>query len=1072
MATSRQNVGVGDFRALFQVGSFVGLSDAELLERYVTGCDGIAETAFAVLVERHGSLVVHVCNDVLNDPHAAQDAAQVTFLVLARRAGAIRRRNSLASWLFGVARRVAARAKVEAARRRAHERRRAEMATREHDRRPRAPVTGEPWAELFEEIDRLSERHRSAIVLCDLEGLTHEQAAQRLGCPIKTVQGRLYRARELLRHRLSRRGVTATAGMAGIALAQRTASAAPSAAWVQETARAAAQLASGQGVERFLSVESAELFRHVSRGMIMTNLKIAVLGGLVLATTAGGMGIAWNRIDNVQVADQPPRNGAPPVAAAAPRDPAAAPGPLALLNNPPDPRAAAPLESASVQMKVANNLKQVGLAMHNYPKADGRFPAPATKGPDGKPLLSWRVAILPYLNEGELYQSFKLDEPWDSPNNKPLLERMPYLFASAPQRPGQAQGNLTHFRVFVGEGTPFEGGRGPRSEDFPDGPDRTILIVEADEAVPWTKPDDLPYAPDKPLPSLGKGPRGNFLVMMADGSVRFIPAKFDEVLLRRAITRNDKQPLDIDRLGTFDPPLAPPKAQSGQDTNRSTTGPPADRGAGQTGTPRSVERIALGGRVLDPDGKPFAGAAVYFVRPAPFVFVPHPRPPRRPEPKAMSQPDGRFAILIDLAEWDDMRSIPNRFGPHVRTFPLIAAVAPRYGPSWVLLPKPEAQADVTLQLVKDDVPIEGRILDLEGRPVPGATVTTDEIIAAPGEDLTPVIKSLNSGMAGDMPPKFLAASIAGLPQTLTTDREGRFRLTGIGRERAVFLDVSGPTIQSSGMFVMTRLEFQVARQKFERPKLPLADSPSIGAGPMKYPARLEHAVGPTKPIEGVVRDGATGRPLPGAVITTAAVYVRDGRHEGWGGLGGGRATADAQGRFRIVGARKSRDLGIFVFPPEGQPYLERIEHVGDTPGLAPIVHEVSLTRGIPVRGRLIDQVSRRPVRGVVHYFLLTENPRYNELRWSLSFCQVPTGDDGAFSIVGLDGPGLLAASAHSDRFTKGVGVDRFKLAKPLYNSYGASPVNADPRNLDTLVELNLPADSSGVERTIELIPSK
>ncbi len=232
MATSRPNAGLGDFQALFQVGSFVGMSDAELLERYITGCGGIAEVAFAALVERHGPMVLRVCNEVLNDPHDAQDAAQVTFLVLAKRAGAIRRRNALASWLFGVARRVAARARVEAARRRAHERRRAEMAAREHDRRSRTAVTGEPWAELFEEIDRLSERHRSAIVLCDLEGLTHEQAARRLGCPVKTVQGRLYRARELLRHRLTRRGVTTTAGMLGVTLAQRTASAAPSAAWV------------------------------------------------------------------------------------------------------------------------------------------------------------------------------------------------------------------------------------------------------------------------------------------------------------------------------------------------------------------------------------------------------------------------------------------------------------------------------------------------------------------------------------------------------------------------------------------------------------------------------------------------------------------------------------------------------------------------------------------------------------------------------------------------------------------------------------------------------------------------
>ena len=106
--------------------------------------------------------------------------------------------------------------------------------------------------------------------------------------------------------------------------------------------------------------------------------------------------------------------------------------------------------------------------------------------------------------------------------------------------------------------------------------------------------------------------------------------------------------------------------------------------------------------------------------------------------------------------------------------------------------------------------------------------------------------------------------------------------------------------------------------------------------------------------------------------------------------------------------------------------------------------------------------------------MLSVNPRYDELRWSLALCQVPTDDDGSFSIVALDGPGLLAASANSDRFTKGVGVDRFKVAaKPLYNNwYVAFPTDANPKFFDTLVELDLPADSSGVERTIELIPSK
>ena len=216
--------------------------------------------------------------------------------------------------------------------------------------------------------------------------------------------------------------------------------------------------------------------------------------------------------------------------------------------------------------------------------------------------------------EAELYQSFKLDEPWDSPHNKPLLERMPRLFAP-PRLPGDATRSLTHFRIFVGDGTPFEDSRGPRWEDFSEGQDRTILIIEADEAVPWTKPEVLPYGSNKPLPPLGGGPGGSSLVLMADGSVRSISAGFDPALLRRAITRNDKQPLDLDRLGTGQPLPTPPGAKPGLDGSRSTTDRPGGRGAGQTGTSRPGDRILLSGRVLDPDGKPSVGVAVYFIRP-------------------------------------------------------------------------------------------------------------------------------------------------------------------------------------------------------------------------------------------------------------------------------------------------------------------------------------------------------------------------------------------------------------------------------------------------------------------------
>src|SRR5262249_31242399 len=147
-----------------------GWTDGQLLERFADRRDeAAAEAAFAALVARHGAMVLRVCQHVLGDEHAAQDASQATFLVLARRAGSIARRDSVGSWLHGVALRVAAKARVAAARRRAHERRGGAMAAE------RGGAAGEEhWEELHAELGHLPERFRAPLVLCYLEGLTQE----------------------------------------------------------------------------------------------------------------------------------------------------------------------------------------------------------------------------------------------------------------------------------------------------------------------------------------------------------------------------------------------------------------------------------------------------------------------------------------------------------------------------------------------------------------------------------------------------------------------------------------------------------------------------------------------------------------------------------------------------------------------------------------------------------------------------------------------------------------------------------------------------------------------------------
>ena len=196
MASGRSGDLSRQLQALFQIGTLGGLSDAPLLERFVAGRDEAGEAAFRALVDRHGPMVLRVCRSVLQDDHDAEDAFQVTFLVLARKAGSIRKQKSIGSWLHGVAHRVALKARTAARRRRAQNR----------GRRRWRRCRGEPAGDssdlspvLHEEIARLPAKYRAPIVLCYLEGMTQDQAACELGWPVGTVRGRIARARDLLR---------------------------------------------------------------------------------------------------------------------------------------------------------------------------------------------------------------------------------------------------------------------------------------------------------------------------------------------------------------------------------------------------------------------------------------------------------------------------------------------------------------------------------------------------------------------------------------------------------------------------------------------------------------------------------------------------------------------------------------------------------------------------------------------------------------------------------------------------------------------------------------------------------
>jgi hypothetical protein len=201
-----------------------------------------------------------------------------------------------------------------------------------------------------------------------------------------------------------------------------------------------------------------------------------------------------------------------------------------------EPMKATEEEAARYLKNSQDNLKQIALAFHNFHDANNKWPKDV-ENEKGKALLSWRVQVLPYLEQAELYNQFKLDEPWDSANNRPLVEKMPEIFSS-PRVKVKTKG-FTVYQGFAGVGALFEPGKMLRIADITDGTSNTIMVVESSKGVPWTKPADLTFNEKKDLPDFGKAYGGKPLAALCDGSVRVLDLKtITPKTLKAAITVN------------------------------------------------------------------------------------------------------------------------------------------------------------------------------------------------------------------------------------------------------------------------------------------------------------------------------------------------------------------------------------------------------------------------------------------------------------------------------------------------------------------------------------------------------
>jgi 5-hydroxyisourate hydrolase-like protein (transthyretin family) len=463
-----------------------------------------------------------------------------------------------------------------------------------------------------------------------------------------------------------------------------------------------------------------------------------------------------------------------------------------------------------------------------------------------------------------------------------------------------------------------------------------------------------------------------------------------------------------------------------------------------------VQTVAVNGHVLDPEGKPFSGAAVRLVTQS------YQRP-KFLQAEAKSGTDGAFRLL----------PMPGAAQPgEGDPFPVksLMATAAGYGPAFRRADSLGSLGDLTLRLVPDDVPVHGRILDLQGKPIAGVNVRVTRLGAPTAGDLGPWLEALQANLqdAGPIETQFLERiffpdAVSPFP-SVVTDTEGRFELKGIGRERVAEILLEGPTIARSHISVRTRPGKTIVANMF-------AYNPE-GSKLTYHGATFDHAATPTRVIVGTVRDLDTGKPLAG-------VTVQSDKFAGVNTSGDSsvRTVTDQDGRYRLAGMAKGVGNVLKAAPAPGQPYFQALREVQDSPGLDPVTVDFALKRGVLVKGRVLDKVTGRPVFANVAYVVFGDNLRRTAVPGFTTDNYLQTGEDGSFQLVAFPGRGLVMARGWSDHYCMGVGADTI-AGKDERGLFPTEPHLQESDTFHRYVEINPPEGTESITCDLLLDPGR